>query len=81
MNDKNALASVAKGGRPRGPTATPSHKRNIGMVFQRYTLCPHLSVGENITFPLKVRRWPKAEIDAKVHAILTLVRPGRLRGS
>ncbi len=34
----------------------PSHKRNIGMVFQRYTLFPHLTVGENIAFPLKVRR-------------------------
>ncbi len=54
--------------------ATPSHKRNIGMVFQRYTLFPHLSVGENIAFPLKVRRLPKAEIDAKVRAMLKLVR-------
>ena len=36
-----------------------SHKRNIGMVFQRYTLFPHLSVGENIAFPLRVRRRPR----------------------
>jgi len=54
--------------------STPSHKRNIGMVFQRYTLFPHLSVGENIAFPLKVRRWGKAAIDAKVQAMLRLVR-------
>ncbi len=54
--------------------STPSHKRNIGMVFQRYTLFPHLSVGENIAFPLKVRRLPKAEIDAKVAKMLKLVR-------
>jgi putative spermidine/putrescine transport system ATP-binding protein len=54
--------------------ATPSHKRNIGMVFQRYTLFPHLSVGENIAFPLKVRRRSKAEIDAKVREMLKLVR-------
>lgn len=53
---------------------TPSHKRNIGMVFQRYTLFPHLSVGENIAFPLKVRRRPKAEIDAAVRHVLRLVR-------
>lgn len=53
---------------------TPSHKRNIGMVFQRYTLFPHLSVGENIAFPLKVRRKPKAEIDATVRHVLKLVR-------
>ncbi|MGZ2486752.1 putative spermidine/putrescine transport system ATP-binding protein [Rhizobium pisi] len=54
--------------------ATPSHKRNIGMVFQRYTLFPHLTVGENIAFPLKVRRKSKAEIDSKVKEMLRLVR-------
>lgn len=52
----------------------PSHKRNIGMVFQRYTLFPHLSVGENIAFPLVVRRRPRAEIDAAVKRCLALVR-------
>ncbi|QND45032.1 ABC transporter ATP-binding protein (plasmid) [Rhizobium lusitanum] len=54
--------------------STPSHKRNIGMVFQRYTLFPHLTVGENIAFPLKVRRKSKAEVDAKVKEMLRLVR-------
>jgi len=54
--------------------STPSHQRNIGMVFQRYTLFPHLSVGENIAFPLKVRRKPKAEVDARVKEMLRLVR-------
>ena len=44
------------------------------MVFQRYTLFPHLSVGENIAFPLKVRRLPKADVDAKVAKMLKLVR-------
>ncbi|MGO4568594.1 ABC transporter ATP-binding protein [Rhizobium sp. 2YAF20] len=53
---------------------TPSHKRNIGMVFQRYTLFPHLTVGENIAFPLKVRRKTKIEIDTKVKEMLRLVR-------
>ncbi len=53
---------------------TPPHLRNIGMVFQRYTLFPHLSVGENIAFPLRVRRKPKAEIDANVRRVLKLVR-------
>ena len=52
----------------------PSNKRNIGMVFQRYTLFPHLSVADNVAFPLRVRRLPKAEIDAKVAAMLKLVR-------
>jgi putative spermidine/putrescine transport system ATP-binding protein len=53
---------------------TPSHQRNIGMVFQRYTLFPHLSVGENIAFPLKVRGWSKAAITERVRQMLTLVR-------
>ena len=53
---------------------TPSHKRNIGMVFQRYTLFPHLSVGENVAFPLRVRRRPQAEIADRVRRALELVR-------
>lgn len=54
--------------------STPSHKRNIGMVFQRYTLFPHLTVGENVAFPLRIRRLPKAEIDRRVREALRLVR-------
>ncbi|MCB1445607.1 MAG: ABC transporter ATP-binding protein [Rhizobiaceae bacterium] len=54
--------------------STPSHKRNIGMVFQRYTLFPHLSVGENVAFPLRIRRRPQAEIAERVRAALKLVR-------
>ena len=54
--------------------ATPPHKRNIGMVFQRYTLFPHLSVGENIAFPLRVRGRAGADIAKKVNAMLALVR-------
>lgn len=54
--------------------ATPSHKRNIGMVFQRYTLFPHLLVGENVAFPLRIRRRPQAEIAERVKAALKLVR-------
>jgi putative spermidine/putrescine transport system ATP-binding protein len=57
----------------------PSHKRNIGMVFQQYTLFPHLSVGENVAFPLRVRRQPSARIDAKVEEMLALVRLDGLR--
>jgi putative spermidine/putrescine transport system ATP-binding protein len=53
---------------------TPPHLRNIGMVFQRYTLFPHLTVAQNVAFPLKVRRRPEAEIDAKVKRMLALVR-------
>ena len=53
---------------------TPSHKRNIGMVFQRYTLFPHLTVGENVAFPLRVRRMGQSEIASKVKRALALVR-------
>ncbi|WP_433706440.1 ABC transporter ATP-binding protein [Paraburkholderia sacchari] len=49
------------------------NKRNIGMVFQRYTLFPHLTVGENVAFPLRVRGRPDAEIKAKVEQMLKLV--------
>jgi putative spermidine/putrescine transport system ATP-binding protein len=52
----------------------PPNKRNIGMVFQKYTLFPHLSVADNVAFPLRVRRWCKADIDAKVDSVLKLVR-------
>ena len=62
----------------RSMLRVPSNKRNIGMVFQRYTLFPHLSVADNVAFPLKVRRRPKAEIDAKVKAMLKLVRLDRM---
>ncbi|RWD77380.1 MAG: ABC transporter ATP-binding protein [Mesorhizobium sp.] len=54
--------------------SVPSHKRNIGMVFQRYTLFPHLSVAENVAFPLRVRRRPDAEVKRKVAHMLALVR-------
>ena len=54
--------------------STPSHKRNIGMVFQRYTLFPHLTVGENVAFPLRVRRVGQAEITDRVKKALKLVR-------
>jgi putative spermidine/putrescine transport system ATP-binding protein len=54
--------------------ATPSHQRNIGMVFQRYTLFPHLTVGENVAFPLRVRGMARDVIAKKVDAALALVR-------
>ncbi|WP_017773523.1 ABC transporter ATP-binding protein [Paraburkholderia kururiensis] len=49
------------------------NKRNIGMVFQRYTLFPHLTVGENVAFPLRVRRRSDREVQAKVEQMLKLV--------
>jgi multiple sugar transport system ATP-binding protein len=46
----------------------PPKDRDIGMVFQNYALYPHLTVFENIAFPLRVQRVPKLEIDARVRA-------------
>ncbi|MCE8004373.1 ABC transporter ATP-binding protein [Billgrantia ethanolica] len=52
----------------------PPHKRGIGMVFQNYALFPHMSVAENLSFPLEVRRLSKAEIKRKVARALAMVR-------
>ncbi|MES0057891.1 ABC transporter ATP-binding protein [Mesorhizobium sp. L103C105A0] len=51
----------------------PAHKRDIGVVFQNYALFPHLTVAENLAFPLSVRRVPKAEIGERVEKALSLV--------
>ncbi|MEQ4540572.1 MAG: ABC transporter ATP-binding protein [Billgrantia sp.] len=52
----------------------PPHKRGIGMVFQNYALFPHMSVAENLAFPLEVRHLSKAEIKRKVARALAMVR-------
>ncbi len=54
----------------------PPAQRNIGMVFQRYTLFPHLSVAENVAFPLRVRNWKESDIEARVQKMLRLVHLG-----
>lgn len=51
----------------------PPHKRGIGMVFQNYALFPHLSVFENLAFPLKVRKIDKAEIEERINKTLKMV--------
>ncbi|MGH6753631.1 MAG: ABC transporter ATP-binding protein, partial [Bradyrhizobium sp.] len=56
----------------------PPDKRNFGMVFQGYALCPHLTVARNIAFPLEVRGTSKSEIDRKVGDALGLVQLGAL---
>ena len=55
----------------------PPEKRNFGMVFQGYALFPHLTIAENIAFPLKIRRVAKAEIARRVRAALDSVQLGR----
>jgi len=51
----------------------PPHKRDIGMVFQNYALFPHMSVAENIGYPLRLRKMPKAEIAGRAEHALELV--------
>jgi spermidine/putrescine ABC transporter ATP-binding subunit len=53
--------------------AVPPYRRNIGMVFQNYALFPHMTVGENIAFPLQMRRMSKGEIVQQTQEVLTLV--------
>ena len=67
---------------------TPARKREIGMVFQNYALFPHLTVGQNLSFPLEVRRVDPARRREQVDRALQLVRlqgfedrrPGQLSG-
>ncbi len=54
-------------------TALPPERRNFGMVFQGYALFPHMSVAENVAFPLRVRGLSRAARDEKVRAALDLV--------
>jgi putative spermidine/putrescine transport system ATP-binding protein len=52
----------------------PPYERNIGMVFQNYALFPHMSVEQNVAFPLSVRKIPKPEIGSRVRRALEMVR-------
>ncbi len=54
----------------------PPHKRGIGMVFQNYALFPHMTVGENLSFPLEVRGMGKSEREDKVRSVLDMVQMG-----
>ncbi len=66
----------------------PPVQRGIAMVFQSYALYPHMTVFENIAFPLRVEKLPQAEVDKRVHAAAKVLqleprlqhRPGQLSG-
>ena len=66
----------------------PPYERNIGMVFQNYALFPHMTVENNVAFPLSVRKVAKADIGPRVRRALEMVKleqfkdrkPGQLSG-
>ncbi len=58
----------------------PPHKRGIGMVFQNYALFPHMTVAENLAFPLEVRKLSKSEREKKVQRALDMVQMGSFAG-
>ncbi len=72
----------------RSINSMPPHKRGIGMVFQNYALFPHMTVNENLAFPLQVRKVGRADIEARVKRVLEMVelpqmghrRPSQLSG-
>jgi len=74
--------------RGRSLLRVPHYRRNIGVVFQNYALFPHMSVAENLSFPLVVRNTPAAQVRERIARALALVRlqgfeqrrPGELSG-
>ena len=58
----------------------PPYRRNIGMVFQNYALFPHMTVAENLSFPLEVRKIAKSEREEKVKRALDMVQMGAFGG-
>ena len=54
-------------------SSIPPYKRGIGMVFQNYALFPHMTVNENLSFPLEVRKLSKSDIEEKVKKALSMV--------
>ena len=58
----------------------PPHKRGIGMVFQNYALFPHMTIAENLAFPLEVRKMDKTERETKVQRALDMVEMGSFGG-
>jgi putative spermidine/putrescine transport system ATP-binding protein len=71
-----SAGSIRLEGRPI--ETLPPHQRGMGVVFQSYSLFPHMTVAQNVAFPLSVRRLPAAVIRDKVAAALATVRLGHL---
>ncbi|HSU05620.1 MAG TPA: ABC transporter ATP-binding protein [Acetobacteraceae bacterium] len=70
--ERPVRGSITLDGRP--VDRLPPYERNIGMVFQNYALFPHMTVAENVAFPLSVRRVRKHELRERVRRALAMVR-------
>ena len=64
----------------RDVTMLAANRRNIGMVFQRYALFPHMTIGENVAFPLKMRKVERSARERRVAETLEMVQLGALAG-
>jgi putative spermidine/putrescine transport system ATP-binding protein len=64
----------------RDLTTVPPYKRDVGMVFQNYALFPHMMAGENVAFPLQMRRMPKDDVQRAVAEALRLVQLEGMQG-
>jgi putative spermidine/putrescine transport system ATP-binding protein len=60
----------------RNITRLPSHRRELGVIFQNYALFPHMTVAENVAYPLRMRRVARTEVEARVHRVLDQVHLG-----
>jgi ABC-type Fe3+/spermidine/putrescine transport system ATPase subunit len=75
-----AAGEIRIDGRPvfssSGGINVPAERRDLSMVFQSYAVWPHMTVFDNVAYPLRVRRMGRREIDEQVRRALTLVRLG-----
>lgn len=70
--ERQTSGTIEIEGRPL--SKEPPYRRDFGMVFQDYALFPHMTVSQNIAFPLAVRKRPKAEVNRQVASILEMVK-------
>jgi multiple sugar transport system ATP-binding protein len=75
--EHSTAGRISIGGRlvssPADGVQVPARLRNIGMVFQSYAVWPHMTVRQNVAYPLRHRRVPRAELERKTGDVLALV--------